>query len=88
MLHTLSEILGHTKVSLTLQLYAHSTMETKVEAMNCIEKYLWFRLRCGQKSGQNLYIVYKHESFYTRILQKNAVNTKKDLHLCKSLRGA
>ena len=39
-LRTLSEILGHTKVSLTLQLYAHSTMETKVEAMNCIEKYL------------------------------------------------
>ena len=36
----LFEILGHTKVSLTLQLYAHSTMETKVEAMNCIEKYL------------------------------------------------
>lgn len=28
------------KFSLTLQLYAHSTMETKVEAMNCIEKYL------------------------------------------------
>ena len=39
-LRTLSEILGHTKVSLTLQLYAHSTMEMKVEAMNCIEKYL------------------------------------------------
>ena len=39
-LRTLSEILGHTKVSLTLQIYAHSTMETKVEAMNCIEKYL------------------------------------------------
>ena len=68
--------------------YAHSTMETKVEAMNCIEKYLWFRLRCGQKSGQNLYIVYKHESFYTRILQKMLINTKKDLHFCKSLSGA
>ena len=39
-LRTLSEILGHTKVSLTLQLYAHSTMETKIKAMNCIEKYL------------------------------------------------
>ena len=26
---TLSEILGHTKVALTLQLYAHSSMETK-----------------------------------------------------------
>jgi len=39
-LRTLSEILGHTKVSLTLQLYAHSTMETKVAAMNCIEKHL------------------------------------------------
>ena len=39
-LRTLSEILGHTKVSLTLQLYAHSTMETEVEAMNCIEKHL------------------------------------------------
>ena len=39
-LHTLDEILGHTKVSMTLQLYAHSTMETKIQAMNCIEKYL------------------------------------------------
>ena len=39
-LRTLSEILGHTKVSLALQLYAHSTMETKIKAMNCIEKYL------------------------------------------------
>ena len=39
-LRTLSEILGHTKVSLTLQFYAHSTMETKIKAMNCIEKYL------------------------------------------------
>ena len=37
---TLSEILGHTKVFLTLQLYAHSTLETKVEAMNCMGKYL------------------------------------------------
>ena len=55
-------------------------METKVKAMNCIETYLQFRLRCGQ----NLYIVYKHESFYTRILQKTTANPKKDLHFCKS----
>ena len=55
-------------------------METKVEAMHCIETYLQFRLRCGQ----NLYIVYKHESFYTRILQKMLMETKKDLHVCKS----
>ena len=55
-------------------------METKVKAMNCIETYLQFRLRCGQ----NLYIVYKHESFYTLILQKMLMETKKDLHFCKS----
>ena len=39
-LRTLSEILGHTNISLTLQLYAHSTVETKLKAMNCMEKYL------------------------------------------------
>ena len=63
-------------------------METKVEAMNCIAKYLWFRLRCGQKSGQTLYIVYKHESFYTLILQKNAYNNEKGLAFLQVLRGA
>ena len=39
-LRTLSEILGHTNISLTLQLYAHSTVETKLKAMNCMEKFL------------------------------------------------
>ena len=32
-LRTLSEILGHSQVALTLQLYAHSTMETKRDVM-------------------------------------------------------
>ena len=39
-LRTLSEILGHANSSLTLQLYAHSTVETKMKAMNCMEKFL------------------------------------------------
>ena len=39
-LRTLSEILGHANISLTLQLYAHSTVETKLKAMTCMEKYL------------------------------------------------
>ena len=39
-LRTLSEILGHTNISLTLQLYAHSTVETKLKAVNCMEKFL------------------------------------------------
>ena len=39
-LRTLSEILGHANISLTLQLYAHSTVETKLKAMNCMEKFL------------------------------------------------
>ena len=39
-LRTLSEILGHANSLLTLQLYAHSTVETKMKAMNCMEKPL------------------------------------------------
>ena len=37
---TLSEILGYTKVSLTLQLYAHSTDETKRNAMEMMDAFL------------------------------------------------
>lgn len=37
---TLSEILGHAKVSLTLQLYAHSSMETKIKAMDGMDAFL------------------------------------------------
>ena len=37
---TLSEILGHTKVSLTLQLYAHSSMETKIEELSKMDAFL------------------------------------------------
>ena len=37
---TLSEILGHTKVALTLQLYAHSSMETKKKAMEEMDVFL------------------------------------------------
>ena len=36
----LSEILGHAKVSLTLQLYAHSSMETKIKAMDGMDAFL------------------------------------------------
>ena len=39
-MRTLSEILGHTKVSLTLQLYAHSTDETKRNAMEMMDAFL------------------------------------------------
>lgn len=39
-LRTLSEILGHAQVSLTLQLYAHSTTETKRKAMKSMEMFL------------------------------------------------
>lgn len=37
---TLSEILGHTKVALTLQLYAHSSIETKIQAMQGMDAFL------------------------------------------------
>jgi len=37
---TLSEILGHAKVALTLQLYAHSSMETKKKAMDEMDVFL------------------------------------------------
>lgn len=39
-IRTLSEILGHAKVSLTLQLYAHSSMETKKKAMEGMDIFL------------------------------------------------
>ncbi len=39
-LRTLSEILGHARVSLTLQLYAHSTLETKVSVMEKVDQFL------------------------------------------------
>lgn len=34
---TLSEIIGHSKVSLTMQLYVHSDMEKKRAALNSLE---------------------------------------------------
>jgi len=37
---TLSEILGHANITLTLQLYAHSTSETKRKAMESLEIFL------------------------------------------------
>lgn len=37
---TLSEILGHSNITLTLQLYAHSTSETKRKAMESLEIFL------------------------------------------------
>jgi len=37
---TLSEILGHTKVAFTMQLYVHSDMKTKLTGMQAIEKLL------------------------------------------------
>ena len=37
---TLSEILGHTKVSLTLQLYVHSSMETKIKELSKMDAFL------------------------------------------------
>ena len=37
---TFSEILGHTKVALTLQLYAHSSMETKQKELAKMDAFL------------------------------------------------
>ncbi len=39
-LRTLSEILGHANITLTLQLYAHSTTESKRNAMKSMEVFL------------------------------------------------
>ena len=39
-LRTLSEILGHAQVALTVQLYAHSTMETKRDVMEKMDVFL------------------------------------------------
>lgn len=39
-IRTLSEILGHTKIALTLQLYAHSSTETKRNAMAAMDAFL------------------------------------------------
>ena len=36
----LFEILGHTKVALTLQLYAHSSMETKQKELAKMDAFL------------------------------------------------
>ena len=40
--------MGHANISLTLQLYAHSTVETKQNAMRCMEKHLCFPFHWGQ----------------------------------------
>ena len=37
---TLSEILGHAKVALTLQLYAHSSIETKRSTMENMDVFI------------------------------------------------
>jgi len=37
---TLSEILVHTKIALTLQLYAHSSMETKIKELSKMDAFL------------------------------------------------
>lgn len=39
-IRTLSEILGHTQVSLTMQLYVHSNMDTKKKEMEKMDTYL------------------------------------------------
>ena len=39
-IRTLSEILGHTQVSLTMQLYVHSNMETKKREMEKLDAFL------------------------------------------------
>ena len=39
-IRTLSEILGHTQVSLTMQLYVHSNMETKKKEMEKLDAFL------------------------------------------------
>ena len=39
-IRTLSEILGHTQVSLTMQLYVHSNMETKKKEMEKMDAFL------------------------------------------------
>ena len=39
-IRTLSEILGHTQVSLTMQLYVHSNMETKKKEMEKMDMFL------------------------------------------------
>ena len=49
---TLSEILGHSNITLTLQLYAHSTSETKRKAMESLEIFLEKSLGWGQNWGQ------------------------------------
>ena len=37
---TLSEILGHARVAITMQLYVHSTKDTKRKAMAAMDKFL------------------------------------------------
>ena len=39
-IRTVSEILGHANISLTLQLYAHSTTQSKRNAMESLEIFL------------------------------------------------
>ena len=49
---TLSEILGHANITLTLQLYAHSTSETKRKAIESLEIFLQISPNWGQNWGQ------------------------------------
>lgn len=38
---TLSELMGHSQTSMTLNFYAHSMMDTKIEMMNKLSNLAW-----------------------------------------------
>ena len=50
-IRTVSEILGHANISLTLQLYAHSTTQSKRNAMESLEIFLLEKFFVGVKIG-------------------------------------
>lgn len=51
---SLSEILGHSNVSTTLQRYVHPSIESKREQMERLEKVSIWGQNCGQKSSKTL----------------------------------
>ena len=83
-----SEILGHTKVVLTLQLYAHSSMETKQKELAKMDAFLWFSRVFRYQLRYELRYVAKgvpHFAGFTgRDLRIFNDTTKKDSHFCKS----
>ena len=85
---TLSEILGHTKVALTLQLYTHSSMETKQKELAKMDAFLLFSQVFRYQLRYELRYVAKgvpHFAGFTgRNLRILRHTTKKDLHFCKS----